>query len=97
MAYTDQYTLSKDTVFVGRAIIAMTKVALDVCAELDSTAGHQQREIFSVGVLRNNLGYDVRAQLVAGIVADVAISGASTDQNLYDRLSSIWNAFAGVV
>lgn len=74
--------------------IAATKAALDIYSESADTPDHQQRAIFAQAVLRQNVNFDPHDRIVWAVVADTSISGASTDQQLLDRVASCWNAFA---
>lgn len=51
--YTQQYTLSQDSVFQGQVVVAFLQAAANIMSEAATTLGHQQRTAFAIQLLQN--------------------------------------------
>lgn len=97
MSYLGQLASYADTDFKRRVGQAARRVALDVKAEAfggggqPSAALHNARVAFGNRVLLDQVSEETLARAA---VCDDVTSAASTDADLYNRLSAIWNALA---
>ena len=92
MAYLDDYNNSQNTDFQYRVEVALVKIALDIQSESTSVTNHAARSTYALKVLANPSGY---AKLMAvGFTAAGATNTSSTDTDLANRASAIWNGIA---
>ena len=95
MSFLVQSNLAKDADFVARVTHAAIKSAAAVQAEAANVVGHIKRTDFALQVLRSSQVYG--PLMAQGVVTNVAISAASTDNDIEFTVNSLWNAFAGVI
>ena len=93
MNFNQQSAAATDATFIQMVEQAMIKVSQDIATEAVGVAGHAARYAFAVQCLRSP---DVFAPLLArGVVADTTTDKTATDAAIYNRLSAIWNGYAG--
>lgn len=93
MTFAQQAVAAADVAFIPVVTQAAIKVAQDIASESSGTAGHIARAVFSARVLSSPA---VFGPLIAqGVVADTTTDKTATDLAIYNRISSIWNAYAG--
>ncbi len=95
MSFLSQSNLIKDADFVARVTHAAIKSAVAVQAEAANTVGHTKRTDFALQVLHSSQVYG--PLMAQGVVTNVAITAASTDNDIEFTVNSLWNAFAGVI
>lgn len=81
-----------NTDFVYRIEGALVSTAIDVQAEPTGTTNHIYRSALAYDILHNSLGYAQRMAL--GFTVNAACSGQSSDTQLKNRASAIFNAYA---
>jgi hypothetical protein len=97
MSFTEQAALAADTSFQNRVRVAMTVAAVDVMGEAKgqmTDSVYNKRQSFAYQVLSSSAGYLER--FTWGVVANVAITGASTDGDIQFTVNSLWNDLSGV-
>jgi len=93
MTYATQYTAAIDPAFIPVVAQASIKCAQDISSESTATTGHAARAVFALQVLRSP---DLFGPIIArGVVADGTTDKNSTDIAIYNRISAIWNGYAG--
>lgn len=90
MAYLDDYVLAQTDTFVQRITVAALTAAQDIMNEDPETARHESRLRTARFVTRDPVQWGRSLALVAA--AGGTLSGVSTDQELYSRVSAIWNS-----
>lgn len=71
---------------------ALVSIALAIQTENPTTANHTARSTYALKVLANPDSY---AHIMAlGFTVDNSVNAASTDQQIKDRASAIWNSYA---
>lgn len=91
MALVDDYDLTQNDVYLHRIQMALVSTAIAIQSEATNTANHSARSAFAMQVLTNPIGY---AKLMApGMAADGATTAASTDAQLKNQASAIFNAY----
>lgn len=97
MAFADQMTLARDETFRDRVTIAVLTAAKDITAESVTPASigyHQQRQGLAFAMIQQpNAAADRFAYLVA---TNVAITAASSDNDIQFTVNSLWDAVAGI-
>lgn len=96
MAYSDDYNLAVNETWRQRVVIALKSAAIDVAGEA-GTAGtiKTKRHDLAVRVLNDS---DALYSLFRfAVVADGAVTLASTDAQIKTRISAVWNDHAGVL
>lgn len=110
-ASTSRVVLAKSEDFIERVQFAAVKIALDVSAEAPATANHARRVAYARQVLQNPeqaarnmaLGVAANTSISASVVSNGATGPArtatttATDSDIEFTVSSIWNAYAGVL
>lgn len=91
--YIEQYALLENQQLFEKAHQAIVKAAIDIASELDTTEGHDARVAYATRVLSDPASHT--RSFLPGIVADSTIDELATDITLYNRVSAIWNAYAG--
>lgn len=95
MSLTDQYSTSQDTSFRQRVQMAMIKTAVDVQGESSGTANHTNRSTYATSVLNNPEAFVGRFALA--VSEGGTVTGSSTDTDIINQVSAIWDAMAGVL
>jgi hypothetical protein len=95
MSFLDQIATSTDADFINRVQQAAVKIAIAVAAEAPSQNAEvdTKRASFALTVLHNPQKY---AHLLVYGIASQGLSLSSTDANLENTMSAIWNAYSGV-
>lgn len=93
LSYTQQAAAAISPAFIAVVSQAMLKVAQDIASEATNTPGHAARYLLAQKVL-NSPGAYVTI-FPAGVVADGVTDGTAADTAIYNRLSAIWNGYAG--
>jgi hypothetical protein len=100
--YLQQAALAADADFTSRVKIAMVKNAYTMslegaapvsCANKEAACA-AKRMTLAAQVAANPQGWAMQFSTV--VVGDTAITAASTDQQLADRVYQIWNLMSGV-
>ncbi len=92
MALIDDSDLTQNDVYLSRCKMALVSTAIAIQAEAANTANHAARSAFSLKLLADPVGF---ARMMApGMTVDGSTAANSTDQNLKDRASAIFNAYA---
>lgn len=92
--YVGQLDAINDPIYLAKVTQSAVKAAIAVNSEAPATAFHAQRVAFATTVL--NSPNDLGRRLAHGVATQVA-GAAPTDANIDTAVSSIWNAYAGVV
>jgi hypothetical protein len=92
MALLNDYNNAQNTDFKYRVQMALVSTAIDIQAEASGTLNHTDRSAYALKVLANPVGYANFMNL--GFTEDAATDLSSTDQQLKDRASSVWNAYS---
>jgi hypothetical protein len=97
VSYATQAALAEDTAFQARVRVAIVTAAVDVMGEAKgvmSDTVFNKRQSFAYQVISNSNGYLDR--FVWGVVANVAITGASVDSDIQFTVNSLWSDMSGV-
>lgn len=97
MSYTEQAALAADVSFQNRVRVAVVTAAVAVMGEAKgqmTDSVFNKRQAFAYQVLGNSGGYLER--FVWGVVANVAITGASIDSDIQFTVNSLWSDMSGV-
>lgn len=94
MSYQTQYDQSSSPTFLNRVTMAMVDCAINIAAEPVGTANHVNRAVYAMLTLNDQDKYGPK---LARGCADQGMTDASTDADIKNACSAIWNAFAGVV
>lgn len=92
--YVGQLDAINDPIYLAKVTQSAVKTAIAVNNEAPSVAFHAQRVAFATAVLNNPT--DLGRKLTHGVATQVA-GATPTDANIDTAVSSIWNAYAGVV
>jgi hypothetical protein len=99
--YSEAFTYSTDTTFIGRVVESMLKAAEAIMAEASTTAGHKERCALALQVLQNpdswkqKFAYAVCATpTILGLISPLTATNP-TDAQIDTAISSIWSAMAG--
>ena len=101
MAFTDQAALARSDEFVYRIRVALCKACIAVISESyggsgqPSAAQHNLRAAWATQVLRDPEQPAIR--YAWGVVANAAITAASSDSDIEFTVNSIFDAYAGIV
>lgn len=91
MAFLDDaHTAETDYELHSRIAAAMCSAAINIQSEDAGTANHATRSTFALSVLGDPLAMAKKHALA--VCTGGAITHSSTDQQLSDRMGSIWNA-----
>ncbi len=94
LAYVAQLDAINDPIYLAKVTQSAVKTAIAVNSEAPATAHHAVRVAFATSVL--NSPTEMGKRIAHGVATQV--SGATpTDINIDTAVSSIWNAYAGVV
>lgn len=98
MAYTDQATLADDATFRSRVRVAVATAAVQVMGEAKNTSDTTfgKRQALAYEVLRSAAAGTLLEAFVWATVANVAISGGSSDSDIQFTVNSAWDDLAGV-
>ena len=92
--YVGQLDAINDPIYLAKVTQSAVKTAIAVNSEDPATAHHAVRVAFATSVL--NSPTEMGKRIAHGVATQV--SGATpTDINIDTAVSSIWNAYAGVV
>lgn len=97
MTYASAATLAADAAFQARVRVAIVTAAVDVMGESKtglSDTVFDKRQALAHAVLNDSAGYLDR--FVWCVVANVAISSASTDSDIQFTVNSVWSDLSGV-
>lgn len=97
MTYAEQATLAVDTAFQARVRVAVVTAAKDVMGEAKGSMTDtvfNKRQTFAFSVINNSAGYLDR--FVWGVVANAAITDASSDGDIQFTVNSLWDDLSGV-
>ena len=92
MSYATEYALAQDQDFVKRVTAAVVAAAIAIAAESPETANHARRANKAGDVVANPGHWGLVMAL--GVAAGGTVTAESTDQEIYDRISAIWGAYA---
>lgn len=88
------FMLSQNPIFVGRMVVAIIKTAVAVYNEDKASPNHANRASLATSVLRDPINHAENfAVVVAATGTDLSVE--SSDQELLNVISSVWNALAG--
>ena len=94
LTYVNQLDAINDPIYLAKVTQSAVKTAIAVNSEAPATAHHAVRVAFATSVL--NSPTEMGKRIAHGVATQV--SGATpTDANIDTAVSSIWNAYAGVV
>ena len=92
--YVGQLDAINDPIYLAKVTQSAVKTAIAVNSEAPATAHHAVRVAFATSVL--NSPTEMGKRIAHGVATQV--SGATpTDTNIGTAVSSIWNAYSGVV
>ena len=98
MALVDQYTLTQDVTFKQRLRVAMCVAAIAIVGEAPTLTNQDKQR------LRERLGVDVLQDIETWVVRFAfacsglgTLSTLSTDGDISNAVSSVWNDVAGVI
>ena len=91
MSLDSQATLATNVNWTPQIQMALISTAIAVYNEATTVAGHMPRAAFAMQILR---GGNYVSQ-VAYALASLGLSVVSTDTEVLNGISSIWNALAG--
>jgi hypothetical protein len=97
VSYTEQAALAADTSFRDKVRVAIVTSAVDVMGVAKGSMSDTvfgKRQSFAYQVISNSNGYVDR--FAWSVVANVAITGASTDSDIQFTVNSLWNDLSGV-
>lgn len=92
MALLDQYTESTAIDLRARIQAAMCMIAQNVATEDTATAGHSNRAMLAQQVSR---GPSSLVDPFSSMLTAQGITRQSTDQDIQNMISSVWNTMAG--
>ena len=95
MSFAEQFNLAMMPTFVARVQAAMVKSAIAVSSEDPETPAYVTRVQWATQVLRDPAHYATR--MAFGVAANPVITAESSDDAIEFTISSVWNAYAGVV
>lgn len=101
MSYLSDYTTSQDTSFRQKVFMAAKQAALAIAGE--TASGHPQLDSKRVD-LSNKVTNDMLSTSSGGMIDRFCFSAvtggvlttSSTDTDIYNRITAIWNDLAGV-
>lgn len=96
MAYLDDYNLAQDEEFRKKVKVGMLKIAAAVSGEASSPTESMtnKRNNTATHVIYNqSAGVEMISNLIASLGT---LDSNSTDQQIYDAISSVWNDLSGV-
>jgi hypothetical protein len=99
VAYTDQATLADDPTFRSKVRVALATAAVQVMGESKaaySDTRFGKRQDLAYRVLQAAANGALLEAFVWATVANVAISGASTDSDIQFTINAAWDDLAGV-
>lgn len=97
MSYATQAALAIDAAFQARIRVAMVTAAVFITNEAKggrTDSVFNKRVAFAYQVLSNSNGYLDRMSWA--VIANPAITAASTDTDLQNEVRSLWNSMSGV-
>lgn len=94
MTLLSQSDIAYQPTFQAKVLQAMVTAAINVQAELTSTANHQNRALYAKAILNAPQQYVLAFAL--GAVSQL-IDNTATDATIQTTVNSLWNAFAGTV
>lgn len=97
MSYATQAALAVDVAFQARIRVAMVTAAVFITNEAKggrTDTVFNKRVAFAYQVLSNSNGYLDR--VTWAVVANPAITAASTDTDIQNEVRSLWNGLSGV-
>lgn len=88
------YAVSKVNDNIARVEVAIVKAAIAISSEAINTVNHINRVMLCQRVLHDP---DRWSNLMAiGVATNDTVQTSPTDQNIYDAVFAMWNAYAGV-
>ncbi|WP_242890291.1 hypothetical protein [Actinomadura litoris] len=99
MAFTDQAALADDATFRAKVRVALATAAVQVMGEDKGQMSDTQfgkRQALAYDVLRAAASGMLLEAFVWAVVANAAITGASTDSDLQFTVNSVWGDLSGV-
>jgi hypothetical protein len=99
VAYTDQATLASDATFRSRVRVALATAAVQVMGEAKGSFSDTQfgkRQALSYQVLQAAASGALLEAFVWAVVANVAITSASSDSDIQFTVNASWDDLAGV-
>ena len=99
MGYTEQAALAADQTFRDRVRVALATAAVQVMGEAKETYSDVQygkRQGLAFDVLRTAASGVLLEAFIWAVVANAAITGASTDQDIQFTVNSTWDDLSGV-
>lgn len=92
MAYTDEFALAMDPVFVSRVRMSMINAATQIQSESPQTTDHANRAQLALAAIRDSATF---ANIFAfTIVTQPGITSGSTDAAIDTAVATVWNAVA---
>lgn len=99
MAYSNQYDLATDSLFLKQVLVAMmAQCAVVLGSEAVGTAGHTVRAAFAASVLQNPTVYQARfafAVITQAGITPTTVPSTVPDANVQTAVAAVWNAMAG--
>lgn len=95
MAFVDNKEMAERPGFRAKVEQAMLRSAVNISSEASNTTNHPNRAALSKTVLLETHRYVDAFAFAAA--SDGATTDESTDQEIENRVSSLWNALAGVL
>ena len=95
MSFAEQFDLAMTPAFVARVQAAMVKSALWVSSDDPTKPYHSTRVQWATQVLRDPAHYATR--MAFGVAVNPVVTADSPDDAIEFTVSSVWNAYAGVV
>lgn len=94
MAYLTQSDVAYQPSFQARVQQAMLTAAINIQAEVNTTANHLNRASYAKAVLNSPQQYTLAFAL--GVTSQ-GVDNTATDAALQNTVNSLWNAYAGTV
>lgn len=89
--WTQQTSLSADSLFIGIVKISMVNTAINIINENPTTQFHIERVILAKKIVKSP---EIYAPIFTiGVAADKTIRLTSTDAVIDSRISAIWNSY----
>lgn len=90
-AYNGQATRAADPVFIAKVQQAIITAAVQIQAELITTANHQSRSALALAVLASPSAW--AALMAQGVTSNAAIGDTSLDSDIQFTVNANWNAY----
>ena len=95
MSLLTDFEATRDGDLVKKIEMALVSTAVDVQGENPATANHLARGKFAMLVLGDPAAY--ASNMAPAMTVNGSVTAASTDQQIKDRASAIWNSYCVVL